>query len=141
MTQHNIALYILIASVFQVLFVILIIVLFTKLYKYKKEIKRNKKETEAASHRHQKMIDNRDELRELYHDTLNRLKNAIPDDPYLKHILYYNTTKEIEVHAIIDKLGIAVVSDIDKPNYSIRLTDELLDDVTGLGEEEELEED
>lgn len=61
-------------------------------------------------------------------DLTLRLERQLPQTPFKKHIKYYNSTKEIDVHIISERLGIAIISDVDQLNYSVRLVDELLED-------------
>lgn len=128
MEQHQLMWYILIATGLQIVFVVLIIILFVKLYKYKRlykeelEISNRYAETNNTITRQNGTLDNRVE------DLTLRLERQLPQTPFKKHIKYYNSTKEIDVHIISERLGIAIISDVDQLNYSVRLVDELLED-------------
>lgn len=53
------------------------------------------------------------------------LRQQLPLNPVLQSIEYYKDRKNIQVHAFITSLGIAVISDIDQMNYKIKLIAEL----------------
>lgn len=114
-----------------------IVIFVAKAIKYKRQAKNWERQFTNVSVSREFLVEDVKNKENNYEKIRDELASQIPKRPFRKYILYYNDTKEVEVHAIIKSIGIAVISDVGQLNYKIKLEAELFDSVDSIGQEEE----
>jgi hypothetical protein len=115
-------------------FIAILVAKYHKLAVKFRDTKKDLEDTIFKFNNNRKMCESIEHANEDLRLAISVYRGLLPLTPILKSIPYYKERKNVEVHAIIESIGMAVISDINQMNYKTVLIGQLGDAIDDTAE-------